>query len=308
MSDHHRLARALMVGVALSLMGAASTLAQTAPTPPSKAAAPAACHEDSGWDEPAEPFRVYGNTWYVGTCGISAILVVTPAGDVLIDAGTEAAAPLVEANIRRLGYRLRDVRYILNSHAHLDHVGGLARLQRDSGAQVVGHDAAALARGRGDRSDPQFLSIKGFQPISRVRPIDDSQPLRLGGTAFTAHATPGHTPGSTSWTWTSCEGSRCLNMAYVDSLTAVSDDAYRFSDEAAHPGVVARLRASIATVADLPCDILLTPHPDISATWSRFGPAASAPPVDPAACRRLAGRATTAFDARLAREAAAGGR
>jgi metallo-beta-lactamase class B len=305
MSDHHHLAGALTAALTLSLAAAGPVSAQAAPAAPAAAPAPAACHEDSGWDVPAAPFHVYGNTWFVGTCGISAILVVTPAGEVLIDGATEAAGPMIEANIRRLGFRLRDVRYILNSHAHLDHAGGIARLQRDTGAQVVGHDAPALARGRGDRSDPQFLSIKGFAPIANVRPIDDRKPLQLGGVAFTAHATPGHTPGSTSWTWQSCEGSRCLKLAYVDSLSAISDDDYRFSDDAAHPGALARMRASIATVADLPCDILLTPHPDVSAMWSRFGSAASAPPVDPDACRRVADHASAALEARLAREAAA---
>ena len=264
----------------------------------------AACKPDAKWAEPAPPLKVFGNTYFVGTCGISAILVTSDDGAVLIDAGVEAAAPLVEANIRALGVKLENVRYILNSHEHNDHVGALAALARDTHATVYAREpgASALERGRGGADDPQFRLGLTFAPVANVRRIGDGDHVKVGTIDITAHATPAHTPGSTSWTWTSCEGDRCLRMVYADSLTPVSDDGYHFSDDAAHPGYLDTYRKSIATVGALPCDILLTPHPDASDLWHRLGPDATTPLVDAAACKRYAATATKNLDARIAKE------
>jgi len=141
-----------------------------------------------------------------------------------------------------------------------------------------------------------------FAPVANVRRIADGDHVKLDAIDITAHATPAHTPGSTSWTWISCERDRCLRMVYADSLTPVSDDGYRFSDDAAHPGYLDAYRKSIATVGALPCDILLTPHPDASDLWHRLGRDATAPLVDAAACRRYAATATKNLDARIAKE------
>ena len=283
-----------------------SILATAAGGSPSIAAPPAAsvCKADAGWNDPAKPRHVFGNTWYVGTCGISALLITSDQGHILIDGATKEAGSQIEANIRALGFRIKDVRFILATHAHLDHAGGFARIQRDSGAVMVarGADADAIERGRGDRSDPQFTSIEGFPPVKQVRRVADAETLTIGPLAITAHATPGHTPGSTSWTWDSCEGARCLHLAYVDSVSAISDDEYRYTDEARHPGVAAKFRQSIATVAALPCDVLLTPHPLVSNMFDRLGPNATAPLIDANACRQFAARASEKLDERLAKE------
>lgn len=270
-------------------------------------AAPAACKPDAEWTEPAPPRKIYGNTWFVGTCGLSAILVTSDKGHILIDGGVEADAPLIEASIRALGFRLEDVRIILNSHEHYDHAGGIARLQRDTHATVEARAPAAqaLEKGRGDRTDPQFLLAKSVARVANVHRIADDETVTLGDLALTAHATPGHTRGSTSWTWTSCENGRCEHIVYADSLTAVADDVFRFSDDAAHPGVLDAFRHSIATIAALPCDILVTPHPDASDLWNRLGPDANAPLIDAQACRRYATIANKNLDARIAKEQAA---
>jgi metallo-beta-lactamase class B len=267
------------------------------------------CKPGADWHDPRSgpPQRIYGNTWYVGTCGLTALLVASPAGHVLLDATSEDAAPQIEVNIRALGFRVEDVRYILTSHAHSDHAGGLAKLKADSSAVVVsrGADAEAIERGHGDRSDPQYLSTEKFAPVAGVRRIGDGETLRLGELVLTAHATPGHTPGSTSWTWDSCDASVCRHVAYVDSVRAIADDAYRYGDEAAHPGVVAAFQTSLSTVAALPCDILLTPHPDASAMWLRLGAQPSQPLVDSMACRRYAADGRDGLGERLAKERAA---
>ena len=262
----------------------------------------------SQWNAPQTPFRIYGNTWYVGPHGLTSLLVDTGHGLALFDGDLPESAPLIEAHIRALGFRLRDVKWILNSHPHADHAGGIAALQAASGAQVLSSAAGAreLALGGADRSDPQFGSIPDYPPVKQARVVRDGETVRLGNLAVTAHYTPGHTAGSTSWTWTSCEGRRCLRIAYADSLSAISAPGYRFLD---HPAYVAGFRRALATVAALPCDILLTPHPDASGFWEkvarRKSPADVAPLIDPQACRDYAADAGKDLDARLAKERAA---
>ena len=262
----------------------------------------------SQWNAPQTPFRIYGNTWYVGPHGLTSLLVDTGHGLALFDGDLPESAPLIEAHIRALGFRLRDVKWNLNSHPHADHAGGIATLQAASGAQVLSSAAGAreLALGGADRSDPQFGSIPDYPPVKQARVVRDGETVRLGNVAVTAHYTPGHTAGSTSWTWTSCEGRRCLRIAYADSLSAVSAPGYRFLD---HPAYVAGFRRALATVAALPCDILLTPHPDASGFWEkvarRKSPADVAPLIDPQACRDYAADAGKDLDARLAKERAA---
>ncbi|GAA5009368.1 subclass B3 metallo-beta-lactamase [Pseudoluteimonas lycopersici] len=266
--------------------------------------APNRCADDAGWDDPAIPRHVYGNTWYVGSCGISALLVVSPQGSVLIDGTTAASAPAVERSIEALGVPLHDVRYILGSHEHSDHAGGIAQLQRDTGATVLARAPAAsvLRRGSNDRSDPQFAELAPVPPVAQVETIDDGQTIRVGDAiALTAHATPGHAPGGTSWTWTECEGTRCLHMAYVDSLTAISDDAWRFNE---HPDYVATFRHTLDVVAALPCDVLITPHPGASALWQRLPPDATLPLVDAGACKAYSENGRAGLDARLEKERA----
>lgn len=266
----------------------------------------AACADDAGWNDPATPRRVHGNTWYVGTCGITALLVASDAGHVLLDAGTERAAPQVLANIRALGFRPGDIRYIVNSHAHHDHAGGIAALQHASGATLVAMaDALPVLRsGASTPADPQHGALDAFPGAREVQEIADGEVLRLGPIALTAHATPGHMPGGTSWTWRSCEARGCADVAFVDSLTAVSAPGYRFSDEAAHPHVLPAFRRTLARVRSLPCDLLLTPHPRASALWSRLGPAATRPLIEAGACRDYADAAERRLQVRLDEERA----
>ncbi len=255
-----------------------------------------------GWDDRAPPRRVFGNVYYVGTCGITALLVASPQGHVLLDGATAAAGPAIAANIQALGFRLADVKAILNSHEHSDHAGGLAHLQNATGAPVMAlaPAVATLERGAGDRDDPQSGVLDRFPPVAAVQPLADGQVVRVGELALTAHATPGHAPGGTSWTWVSCQDGRCLDLVYADSLTAAADKHYRFSD---HPGYVAAFGRSIDAVAALPCDILVTPHPLASNLFARMD--GSAALADPDACRRYADAARERLDRRLADEATA---
>jgi len=259
------------------------------------------CKDWDEWDKPAPPVRIHANTYLVGTCGISALLVTGSDGHVLIDGGTEAGAEVIAANIRSLGFKLSDIKYLLHSHEHLDHVGGISRLQALTGATLVASVPAArvLATGAPSVDDPQAGMHKPFAPASVGRTIADGGTIRLGNLMLTAIATPGHTPGALSWRWESCDGGVCRTMVYADSLSAVSRDDYRFSD---HPATLAAFRQSIAKVAASRCEILLTPHPSASAMRDRM--TKIKPLFDPAGCRDYAAERTKALDERLAKEKA----
>lgn len=278
------------------------------------------CANCAVWNQPQVPFRIYGNTYYVGPHGLGSILIRSDAGLVLIDGALPESAPMIAQHVRALGFAMHDVKIILNTHAHFDHAGGISALQRMSGAKVYASpwSAAVLTTGAVGRADPQYGSLRSIQPVANVRKLQDGAAVRLGSLVLTAHFTPGHTPGGTTWTWQSCEASRCLQMVYADSLSAVSADGFRFSHNSSYPNVLADFQHSFAVLDHLPCDILMTPHPDASDFWQRIGEEAARPSgkadakvmqsagqhplIDPSACRRLADESRQALKARLAAE------
>jgi metallo-beta-lactamase class B len=254
---------------------------------------------------------VFGNTYFVGTAGLSAVLITSDDGAVLIDGGLSQSAPIIDANIRTLGFRTEDVRLILNSHAHFDHAGGIAALQRHSRAVVAAGAAGARALQRGEPTpdDPQFgfgREANRFPVVRKVRGVRDGEVLRVGDLAVTAHLTPGHTPGSTTWTWRSCEGLQCLNMVYADSVTALSAPGFRFTGEGKEASIVESFRRSLATIEQLPCDILLTPHPASSGLDQKLQRRAAQPETNPFidgnACRAYAAEGRKALERRIAEE------
>jgi len=259
----------------------------------------AACEGRDGWDDPSPPLRIFGNVYHVGTCGITVLLVASDEGHVLLDTGTAAAASQVTANIETLGFELDDIKWIVTSHEHGDHVGGIAELKRRTGAQIASSPLARrpLETGQTDWRDPQAGSIDPFEgaPVDRV--LRNGEHLVLGPIDLTMHTTPGHAPGSTSWSWRSCEGETCRNMVYADSVSAVSADDYRFSQQATYVDAFAR---SLGKIAAAPCEILITPHPAASALHERL--AGTQPLADPEACLNYALQAQSALEARLARE------
>jgi metallo-beta-lactamase class B len=260
--------------------------------------------ENPSWTAPQKPFRIYGNTWYVGPRGLGVFLVTAPTGHVLIDGGVPGGAALIEANIRNLGIDLQDIRWILNSHAHSDHAGGIAQLAHDTGAKVIAGAGDAALLERGGRDDPQYGDRFPFQPVHVARTVVDGERLHLGDLVLTAHATPGHTQGNTTWTWTSCEGTRCLHMVDVGSLSA---PGFQLAGNPKSPDIVKDFAHSFSMVAALPCDIPLAPHPDMVDFWARVGKLEQGQanaPIDPAGCRAYADSARKSFEAELARQKA----
>jgi metallo-beta-lactamase class B len=263
------------------------------------------------WYAPQQPFPVYGNTYYVGTGGISAALITSPAGHILADAGGPEATEQVVAHIRQLGFRVEDIRYILSSHVHQDHAGAIADLQKLSGATVLASPASVrvLASGQPDRSDAQYPNLTRMQPVARTRAVRDGETIHLGPLAVTAHFTPGHTRGGTSWTWQAEEGGRTVNLVFADSLNALAAEGRRFSGNPLYPQAQADLERSIATIEALPCDVLIAVHPEAGGLWERKADQAAlgaAAFIDAGACRRYAATARATLARRLAAEAAPG--
>jgi metallo-beta-lactamase class B len=276
---------------------------------------PKNCEPCASWNQPLEPFRIFGETYYVGTAGLASIFINSPEGAILVDGGLPQSAPLILANIEKLGFRARDVKFLVNSHAHYDHAGGLAQLQDVTGARVYASPPSKLAFERGDilKDDPQtgFGTLhNSFPAVRGVVGIKNGETLTLGPLAITAHFTPGHTPGGTSWTWRSCEadGKRCVNVVYADSLNSVSAPGFKFSGDATHASRVKAFEKSIETVASLPCDLLLAPHPELIDMPAKLEKLKSSPTVnpflDPAACRNYAAAAKQRLDKRVIEEKA----
>lgn len=270
-----------------------------------------ACVPDASandWNTPQEPFALYGNTYYVGTRGLSSVLITSPQGHILIDGGSPDSPVHIVRNIRRLGFKVEDIRIILNSHEHADHAGGIAELQRLSGAEVKASAAAApvLRSGRPAKGDPQYDHLDDMQPVAKVSIVRDGDTVALGPLRVTLHATPGHTQGGSTWTWTSSEGGKRAQLVYADSLTALGAGSFRYSGDPAYPSARLDIERSIARIAAMPCDVLVSAHPEFSDLWARHAQRAqrgNAAFVDQGACRAYAEKGRARLARTLADEA-----
>jgi metallo-beta-lactamase class B len=222
---------------------------------------------DHGGQEPAEPFRIAGNFYYVGASDAAAFLVTGPEGHVLIDGGYPGTAPMIVESIARLGFDVRDVKVLLNSDPHSDHAGGLAALQKASGAELWASEASAYSIASGG-DDPDIAlplrallrtGIIGF-PAARVdHMLRDGDTIRVGPVALTAHVTGGHTRGCTSWSFPVRDGDRVLNVVSACSLVVLG--AIRYPEQGAD------LERSFRVLRSLPADIWVTSHARL---WGRY--------------------------------------
>lgn len=265
---------------------------------------PINCYSCDDWNQPQEPFHVFGNTYYVGMAGVSAVLVDGGSELLLFDGGLPQSAEPILANIRKLGFDPARISTIFLSHAHFDHAGGVNAIQRYSGARVLTSSAGAAALRRGDLlpDDPQYdqpRENRAFPAVGDVVEVEDGAQHVGGDATIRGVFTPGHTPGGMSWTWTSCEEDRCLDVVYADSIGPVSVDSYRFSD-----GLGDALARSARRLADLDCDILLVTHPFVFDMQEKFEQG-SAAFIDADACRDYGEKTLENLNKRLATEKAA---
>jgi len=266
-----------------------------------KSDAPIHCYDCEEWNQPQAPFHIFGNTYYVGVAGLSAILIDAGNELAVIDGGLPQSAQLIIENIRELGFDPRDVTTIMLSHAHFDHAGGMNALQKYTGAKILSstQGAKALRAGALLEDDPQFgqgAGHTGFPATQNVKAVTDGVDHVIGDTSVQGIYTAGHTPGGMSWTWQSCEEERCLNVVYADSTSAVSAAGYRFSD-----GMGDTLRVSAERIAALDCDILLVTHPfyfDMQAKHARGREAF----IDDTACNAYGQAALAKIQERLEQE------
>ncbi|MCL6486149.1 MAG: subclass B3 metallo-beta-lactamase [Janthinobacterium lividum] len=265
------------------------------------------------WNRAQQPARIHGDTYYVGVGGLSVVLIDTRDGLILIDGALPQSVDAIKEHILELGFRLQDIKFILNTEAHFDHSGGIAALARDSGAQVVASPlgAQALRAGAVLAEDPQAGEIDAMPAVENVREIADGEILHLGEVSITARYTPGHTPGSTSWTWVSCEDAQrkeCLNLVFGASLTPVAADDFHYLADERHADLTPAFRRVMQDFARLPCDILISAHPDHSDGERKLTQLLEGitpnPFIDVQACSNYAAKNEAKLDARIAQEKA----
>ena len=212
---------------------------------------------DRNWNKPIQPVRIAGNLYYVGANEITSYLITTPEGHFLLDGGFVETAPLIQRNIEQLGFKLSDVKILLNSHAHFDHAGGLAELKKVTGAKFVASEGDAELLRHGGHGDFRFGDRLAFPPIVPDRVIHDGETVELGDQVMTAHLTPGHTKGDTTWSARIRDGSKTYDVVFVGSQSSLD---YKFIGEESYPGILSDFEKSFATLNRLPCDIFLASH------------------------------------------------
>lgn len=257
------------------------------------------------YSAPVTPFRIAGNVFYIGTKGLSAYLIVTPEGAILLDGTTAENVPLIERNITAVGIQLSDVKLLISDHAHYDHVAALAQIKRDTGARFLASagDRWALEHGT-PRGDTNYRPTS-FPAIRVDGLVADGQIVRLGGTALTAHLTPGHTPGCTSWSMTVREDGQERRVLFLCSITVAGNTLV---GNRAYPGIAADYRTTFAKLDRTRADILLTSHPemaDIIGKQARRNAGDRDAFVNPADLPRLVAYYRADFEAKLAQAAKA---
>jgi metallo-beta-lactamase class B len=258
--------------------------------------------ERAAWNEPVKPFRIVGNVYYVGAAGVTSFLITTPQGHILLDGGLPETAPLIEKNIAALGFRVQDVKFLLNSHAHYDHCGGLAELKRLSGAQMVASRADAEVLESGGRVSFEGWKNSGFPVVKVDRVIADGETVKLGDTSLTAVLTPGHTKGCTTWAMPVTESGKTYHVVFYCSTSV---PGYRLINNPKYPQIVADYEHSFAKLRRLPCDVFLAPHAGffhLDEKRARMGQGGANPFIDPAEFRAFLDRSEQDFESELEKQ------
>jgi metallo-beta-lactamase class B len=262
------------------------------------------------WAQPQEPFRVIGNIYYVGSNDLACFLITTPQGHILINTGYERMAPQLRANVKKLGFKFADIRYLLNGQAHDDHVAGFAAAREASGAKVLvmqGDDDIVEHGGRGDFRFDGEIAWRGV-PVNRV--LHDGDTVSLGGTTLVAHLTPGHTKGCTTWTTTVADKGRVLNVVIVGGVSV--NPGVKLLHNPHYPGIADDYARTFRTLRALACHVFLGAHGNYFSMADKLARlragAAENPFIDPAGYQRFIDASEARFEKLLADEQTAGTR
>lgn len=222
------------------------------------------------WKAPVPPRKLIGPIHYVGTAGVSSFLITTPQGHILLDTGFADTVPHVISGIEQLGFNPDDIRFILSSHAHIDHVGGHAEMKRRTGAQVVASagDRRILESGGADDHLPLPKDIIRYEPVKVDRVVADNERVNLGGVALTAQLTPGHTRGATTWTMEVKEDGTTYHVVFFSSVTI--NQGTRLKLKPSYPEIVKDFDQAFVRLKGLPCDIFFAPHGGQFAMAAKF--------------------------------------
>jgi metallo-beta-lactamase class B len=270
---------------------------------------PAVAHAQADPDaralnQPVEPYRIAGNLYFVGASDIGSYLITTPQGNILLDGGFVETVPQIEANVRKLGFKLEDVKILLSSHAHFDHAGGLAELKKKTGALLYAGAGDVDLLARGGKGDFALGDRYLFPPVQVDHPVHDGDRVSLGGTTLTAHATPGHTRGCTSWSMQVEDGGKRYDVVFVGS-TSINPGVH-LAGKSSYPGIAEDYAKTFRVLKSLPCDIFLGAHPSFfngleKAARLKEGSGTN-PFVDPQGYQDYLAQSEKAYGEQLARE------
>lgn len=257
------------------------------------------------WTEPFPPFRIAGNLYYVGSKGLANYLVTTPQGNMLINSDLEANVPLIEASIEKLGFKFKDTKILLISHAHWDHDAGSAMIKEMTGAAYMVMDADVPVVESGGKSDFAY----GNSPISLYRPtkvdrvLHDGDEVRLGGTVLVAHLTPGHTKGCTTWTMQVTDRGKTYNVVIVGSPNV--NPGYKLVGNTSYPKIAEDYERMWRVLKSLPCDIFLGAHGSyfgLEEKYPLMKEGSAIPLVDPSGYKNYIAQKEQDFRTELARQ------
>lgn len=264
--------------------------------------------EFESWNAPHAGFRLAGNIYYVGPKSISSFLITSAEGHILIDSGFSNSVPIIRSNIVALGFKPEDIRYLLCSHAHIDHVGGHAAFKRLTGAKVAASEKDAVLLASGGKTDFLFGShpLMQFEAVQADVAVREGTEIRVGGTVLKAHLTPGHTSGATTWTMTVQENGRTQKVVFFSSTSI--NPGTKLVGNTAYPRIVEDIEATYRTLKAMPCDIFLAPHPSffgMTEKLARGSESAPNPFIDPTEMGRFLDTAEKKFRTELAAQRAA---
>jgi len=257
-----------------------------------------------GWNRPIKPFRIMGNLYYVGTNYLASYLITTPSGDILINPNYEQSVPVIRESVEKLGFHFSDIKIILISHAHDDHAAGCALAKRMTGAKLMVMDADVAEIENGGAGDFQYVNSRW--PRAKVdRVLHDGDTVRLGGNVLTAHLTPGHTKGCTTWTMDVTEDGRTYHVVIVGSPNV--NTGYKLVGNELYPTIAADYEKTFRVLASLPCDVFLGAHGvyfNMDEKLKRLGTGDGNPFIDPDGYRAYVSEREQAFRTELAAQKA----